>query len=107
MRTTKALPAITAALAAAALGAAQPARAAGGSELARGKALHNQACLACHDPSVYTRPNHKIRSLAALRRQVSGCQQAAGANWSPAERAAVIDYLNRTFYHFPEGGGHG
>ena len=77
-----------------------------GPDIARGKQLHNQFCLACHDPSVYTRPNHKIRSLAALRRQVAGCRQAAGTRWSPAERADVIDYLNRTFYHFGKEGGH-
>ena len=81
-------------------------QAAKGPDIARGKQLHNQSCLSCHNPSVYTRPNHKIRSLAALRRQVAGCRQAAGARWSPAERADVIDYLNQTFYHFGEGGGH-
>ena len=80
--------------------------AAKGPDITRGKQLHNQSCLACHNPSVYTRPNHKIRSLAALHRQVAGCRQAAGARWSPAERADVIDYLNQTFYHFGERDGH-
>lgn len=80
--------------------------AAKGPDIARGKQLHNQSCLSCHNPSVYTRPNHKVRSLAALRTQVAGCRQAVGVRWSPAERADVIDYLNQTFYHFGEGSGH-
>lgn len=87
--------------------AALTVQAADAPDIARGKALHNKYCLACHNPSVYTGPNHKIHSLAALRRQVSNCQQAGGAHWSPADRASVIEYLNRTFYHFGTGGGNG
>ncbi len=92
--------------AAALLCASLAVHAANGPDIALGKRLHNQSCLSCHNPSVYTRPNHKIRSLAALRTQVTGCRQAVGVHWSPAERADVIDYLNRTFYHFGEGSKH-
>ncbi|OYV75846.1 MAG: hypothetical protein B7Z66_11350 [Chromatiales bacterium 21-64-14] len=82
------------------------ARAATSPDVAHGKELHNASCLACHNPSVYTRPDHKIRSLTALHRQVAACQKAAGANWNAAGRNDVVEYLNQTFYHFAPGNGH-
>ena len=75
--------------------------------MAQGKDLHDTSCLQCHASltggkpnSMYTRPDHKISSLSALKKQVQGCAVAADANWSDEQREAVVSYLAKTFYHF-------
>ena len=70
----------------------------------RGNTLHDSRCTACHDSSVYTRPDHKIRSLDALRAQVTRCSQAAGANWNSNDISDVVEYLDQTYYHFGHSG---
>lgn len=65
-----------------------------------GKTLHDSRCTSCHDSSVYTRPDHKIRSLDALRHQVTRCSQAAGANWSASDISDVVQYLDQSYYRF-------
>jgi mono/diheme cytochrome c family protein len=67
---------------------------------AAGKRLHQANCTGCHDSSVYTRPDHKIRSLDALEHQVEGCGHAAKKDFSPAEIQNLVKYLNDGFYHF-------
>ena len=66
----------------------------------RGKLLHEQSCAKCHDTSVYSRPDKRINSLAALQGQVNRCTRPAGAEWDKQDIADVIEYLNRSFYHF-------
>jgi len=65
-----------------------------------GKALQDQSCTTCHNTSVYSRPNKRIKSLAALKGQVSRCTKPAGAEWSNEDIKDVVEYLNRDFYHF-------
>jgi len=65
-----------------------------------GKILHDQSCTACHDTSVYSRPNKRIKTLAELQGQVSRCTKPAGAEWSQQEVSNVVKYLNTDFYHF-------
>lgn len=65
-----------------------------------GQRLHQASCTGCHDSSVYTRPDHKIRSLDALEHQVEGCGHAAKKDFSPAEIQNLVKYLNDGFYHF-------
>jgi len=66
----------------------------------QGKALEEQSCSKCHDHSVYTRPDRRINSLAALTQQVSRCKKPAGAEWDKDETADVVEYLNKEFYRF-------
>lgn len=66
----------------------------------QGKMLQEQSCTKCHDTSVYTRPNRRITSLAALQQQVGRCTKPAGAEWSKEEMQDVVEYLNKAFYHF-------
>lgn len=68
--------------------------------LAAGKALHDSACLSCHQPDVYTRKNHKIHSSAELIKQVTRCQTGAGEHWSTSQIEDVAAYLNKTYYKF-------
>jgi cytochrome c5 len=70
-------------------------------DAAEGKSLHDIYCTACHDTGVYTRPDRRVRSLDALKRQLQGCERAAGTNFSAKEKQDVLKYLNDSFYRFP------
>ncbi|MEJ2387488.1 MAG: hypothetical protein P8Y27_09375 [Chromatiaceae bacterium] len=66
-----------------------------------GQRLHDRYCLSCHGTDVYTRPNRKIRSLDQLETQVGRCiKGAAKVRLTPGQTAAMIQYLDKTFYHF-------
>lgn len=65
-----------------------------------GKALHDKSCVACHDSSVYSRPDRKIKSASQLAARISGCNANTGANWFPSDEENVGAYLNHSFYHF-------
>lgn len=65
-----------------------------------GKILHDQSCAGCHDTSVYSRADKRIKSLANLKAQVSRCTKPAGADWTPQEVDSVVNYLNTEFYHY-------
>lgn len=67
---------------------------------ARGKQLHQKHCTACHGTEVYTREDRRIQSLQMLQQQVARCNKATGANLSEADRTALVQYLNRSFYGF-------
>jgi mono/diheme cytochrome c family protein len=67
---------------------------------AEGKRLHDASCTACHDSSVYTRKDHKVRSLDALGQQVENCTHMAQKEFSPAQKQDIVKYLNDQFYRF-------
>ena len=67
---------------------------------AEGKHLHDGNCTGCHDTSVYSRKNHKVRSLDGLKQQVENCTHMAQKEFSPAEMQNVVKYLNDQFYRF-------
>lgn len=73
----------------------------------RGMKLHEENCIACHasrygndGTEIYTRPNHRIRNLAALETQVRRCKDNIGLTWFDDEVDDVVNYLNKTFYQF-------
>jgi CxxC motif-containing protein (DUF1111 family) len=68
--------------------------------IAQGKRLHDANCTGCHDTSVYTRKDHQVRSLEALKQQMNSCSQAVNKEFSAAEKQSMIKYLNNEFYHF-------
>lgn len=68
---------------------------------AEGKRLHDAYCTGCHDTAVYTRKDHAVRSLDALKEQLGGCSHMANKKFSPAETQDIIKYLNDRFYRFP------
>ncbi len=65
-----------------------------------GRALHDQHCLKCHDSSVYTRPDRRVKDLAGLRKQVQRCELSLGLTWFDQDIDHVVEYLNDNFYHF-------
>ncbi len=75
--------------------------AAGEDAMAKGKALHQQHCLSCHDTGVYTRPDRVIHSLGQLEAQVARCAAGpASVDWNGDQIQAVTQYLDKSFYGF-------
>jgi mono/diheme cytochrome c family protein len=70
-------------------------------EVATGRALVAQKCTTCHGDAVYTQAGRSVTTLAALKARIPRCAKAAHADWTPAQIASVVAYLNATFYHFP------
>jgi mono/diheme cytochrome c family protein len=67
---------------------------------ADGKRLHDANCMTCHDTGIYTRKDHVVRSLDALKQQLGGCSHMAKKHFSASETDNIIKYLNDQFYHF-------
>lgn len=68
---------------------------------AKGKRVHDASCVSCHGDSVYTRQDHKVRSLDGLKKQVENCTHMAQKEFSPADKQDIVKYLNDQFYRFP------
>jgi CxxC motif-containing protein (DUF1111 family) len=67
---------------------------------AEGKKLHDANCTTCHSTSVYTRQDRKMKSLAALSKQVASCTHMAQLTLTEDEQKSVVEYLNQQFYKF-------
>lgn len=65
-----------------------------------GDELHMENCSRCHDSSVYTRPNKRVKTLPKLGTQVRFCRDNLGITWFDDEVDDVVHYLNKNFYHF-------
>jgi len=52
---------------------------------ADGKRLHDANCMGCHGTSIYTRKDHLIRSLDALKEQFGDCSHMAKKEFSAIE----------------------
>ena len=59
-----------------------------------------ESCSSCHDSSVYTRDNRRVRSLGQLHSQVRRCDQNLGTGLFDDEIKIVADYLNQQYYRF-------
>ena len=69
-------------------------------DVQRGKQLHDEYCMKCHDTSVYMRDNRFVTSKEALVGQVKRCAMNANTQWSDTDISDVVDYLNATYYKF-------
>ena len=65
-----------------------------------GKSLYEQHCTQCHNTRVFTRPDHRIRSLEALKKQVERCERNASVHWPQSEVDDVVAYLDASFCKF-------
>jgi len=66
------------------------------------KVFVEEHCTRCHDASVYTRPNHSVNDVAALKVQVQRCHTMVGETLFEEEIDEVVNYLNETHYKFKE-----
>ncbi len=69
-------------------------------DLANGEKLVAQNCTRCHDDSVYTRLNRRVKTLPALGKQVRFCKDTIGITWFDDEVNDVVYFLNDRYYHF-------
>jgi len=67
---------------------------------AEGKRLHDANCTGCHDTAVYSRKDHRVRSIEGLKQQVENCTHMAQKEFLPAEKQDILKYLNDEFYRF-------
>jgi mono/diheme cytochrome c family protein len=70
-------------------------------DAARGQILYEHHCGACHTPGIHYRRETLPISRDDLRELVDGFRRQAGVAWTPEEIEDVVEYLNRTRYHFP------
>jgi mono/diheme cytochrome c family protein len=64
------------------------------------RGLYEQHCVKCHGAEVFTRPDRKIDSYAALARQVRWCETNLELRWFDEDVVGVTDYLNNNYYKF-------
>ena len=69
-------------------------------DAAKGKALHDKQCVACHDNSVYTRANRRIKSPEALIGQVNNCVHQVGLKLDRDQVNDLVKHLDESFYKF-------
>ena len=78
-------------------------------DAANGKALHDKACIGCHDnmtggkpDMLYTRSDRRVSSIGGLMAQVGRCNKMQGIGMSDREVDDVVRYLNEAFYRFSD-----
>ena len=69
-------------------------------DVENGDDLHFEYCTGCHDSTIYSREERKVKSLAQLGTQVRLCRDNLGLTWFDDEVDDVIEYLNQTYYRF-------
>jgi cytochrome c2 len=69
-------------------------------DVAAGRKLAEERCVACHKVVKYTAPGRKVTTLDALKERVAACAAAAKLPWTDAQKADVTAYLNQEYYHF-------
>lgn len=65
---------------------------------AKGEQLH-RACLGCHATELYVPPRAKVKTLAALRKEVVKWNDRMNPKFTKKEIDDVAAYLDRDFYH--------
>ena len=73
----------------------------------KGKALVEKNCVSCHagmlggdGSTIYTRPDHKVKTSSALLTQIRSCNTNLDVQMFEDEELNVASYLNKTYYKF-------
>jgi mono/diheme cytochrome c family protein len=67
----------------------------------RGEKLHAY-CLGCHGTALYVPPKAKVKTLAALKKEVERWNDRMNPKFNKQEIDDLVVYLNRDFYKFPQ-----
>ncbi len=67
----------------------------------RGEKLHAD-CLGCHGTALYVPTRAKIKTPAALKKEVERWNDRMNPKFSKQEIEDLVAYLNRDFYKFPQ-----
>ena len=66
----------------------------------RGGLLYENHCQFCHTPKIHARPNQPALTRPQLRTIVNHWRLQQGLEWTEEDTEDVVEYLNRTRYHF-------
>ena len=86
---------------------AQHAAPSGGGDPAKGQAIVDKDCHACHvrlfgdRDRIYTRAERRVNTPAQLRAQIAWCNTQLGTGYFPDEEEHVAAWLDQRYYHFP------
>ena len=69
-------------------------------DAAKGKAVHDKQCSACHDTGMYTRADRSVKSVEGLIGRVNGCVRQTGAKLDRDQINDLVKYLDESFYKF-------
>ena len=69
-------------------------------DFAKGKAVHDKYCSACHDTGKYTRADRSVKSVEGLIGRVNGCVRQTGAKLDRDQINDLVKYLDESFYKF-------
>lgn len=68
-------------------------------DAARGEKLH-ASCLQCHGTELYVPPKARIKSLAALKKEVARWGDYYNPAFSKQDIEDLVEWLNQGFYKF-------
>jgi mono/diheme cytochrome c family protein len=66
----------------------------------RGGELFEHQCHGCHDDLRLAAKAGKVKSLKDLRKKIGSWAEHGGTQWGNSEVDDVLNYLNKSFYHF-------
>lgn len=66
----------------------------------RGRVLYEAHCQQCHTPKIHSRVNQIPITRDELAGIVDHFRRTEGLAWTPEEIDDVVEFLNRTRYHF-------
>jgi len=69
-------------------------------DAAKGKAVHDKHCSACHDTGMYTRADRSVKSVEGLIGRVNGCARQTGAKLDRDQINDLVKFLDESFYKF-------
>ena len=67
----------------------------------RGEKLHD-SCLGCHGTVIYQPPQAKVKTPAALKKEIERWNDRMNPKFSKQDIEDLLAYLNRDFYKFPQ-----
>lgn len=66
----------------------------------RGKLLYENHCMACHESGVHIRTHQNVKSMQALRAEVSRWARIANLPWGNDEIEEVTRFLGNQYYKY-------
>ena len=76
-----------------------------GAAESRGELLYSTHCIGCHTAQAHWRDKKLATNWSSLRTEVQRWQATAMLQWSEEDVRDVTQYLNDTFYRFPQQAG--
>lgn len=67
----------------------------------RGELLYSTYCVDCHKEQLHWRDKKLVKDWISLRLEVRRWQKITRLGWNDEDIAAVAQYLNDRYYHYP------